>query len=65
MVRRVQFLARRWIFADAASKRHFIYDVTVMQRFRDSFLPVWQPLLRSLPAAQRRFLTDELKTLPP
>lgn len=64
MVRRVQFLARRWIFADAASKRHFIYDVTVMQRFRDSFLPVWQPLLRSLPAAQRRLLTDELKTPP-
>lgn len=64
MLRRVQFLARRWIFADAASKRHFIYDVGVMQRFRDPFLPTWQRLLASLPLAQRRLLTIEMRALP-
>ena len=65
MLRRVNFLARRWIFADADSKRHFVYDVTVMRRFPDPFLPSWQRLLASLPAAQSRLLTDELQAPPP
>lgn len=65
MLRRVNFLARRWIFADADSKRHFVYDVTVMRRFPDPFLPSWQRLLASLPTAQSRLLIDEMKVPPP
>ncbi|WP_018389237.1 hypothetical protein [Ancylobacter sp. FA202] len=65
MLRRVNFLARRWIFADADSKRHFVYDVTVMRRFPEPFLRSWQRLLASLPAAQSRLLNDELKAPSP
>ena len=61
MLRRTQFLARRWMFAGPESRRHFIYDVTFLRRFPDPFLGSWQRLVASLPAAQRRALFEELQ----
>ncbi|WP_428031579.1 hypothetical protein [Ancylobacter sp.] len=64
MLRRVQFLARRWAFADQGSKQQFAYDVSVLRRFPDPFAAPWDRLLRSVPAAQRTLIQEEIGATP-
>ncbi|WP_371344742.1 hypothetical protein [Ancylobacter sp. IITR112] len=65
MLRRTRFLARRWIFAPADRQRDFLYEVAVLQRHPDPFQPFWQQLLGTLPAPQRRLITEALQESPP
>lgn len=65
MLRRVQFLARRWVSVGDEPKQRFVYEVVLMSRFPDPFLPAWRDLLASLPAPQRTRLQDEMEAASP
>lgn len=65
MLRRVQFLARRWVSVEAEQKQRFAYEVVLMSQFPDPFLPAWRTLLASLPAPQRERMQDEMEAASP